>query len=155
MSIVFNINWLQKNCRFQVEDEEPPEYFLLPKSRKSPTLICFSTLARWKDATPSAKLSTFMDPLFVPLNLPSFLLNHHNRLCKLMTQYTLANLFLLRSFPWTVIFKSFKHKFLYPLFDVWHLAYLDILNCRNNHRIAQDIKHFCFAAWLKWEQIHN
>ena len=93
----------KKYRRFEVEGE-PPEYFFLLETRRSSALIFLSTLARWIDAIPSAKLSKFINLLFMPLNLPSFLLNYDNRLCKLMTQCTLANLFLLRSLPWMAIF---------------------------------------------------
>ena len=36
---------LQKNCIFEVEQEESPEYFFLLQSRRPPALM-FSTLAR-------------------------------------------------------------------------------------------------------------
>ena len=83
----------------------------------------FSTLARLIDGTPSAKLFIFTDSKFIPLNLASFLMCQtiSNRHHKLMTQYTLAHLFLDISLPQMA---SFRCKFLYSLFCVWFLVYL-------------------------------
>ena len=86
----------------------------------------FSTLARWIDRAPSAKLFTFAETIFIPLNLASFLMCYtiSDRLHKLMTQYTLAHLFLHRSLPWMA---TFRCKFLYFLFFV--LCLTPCLSC--------------------------